>query len=100
MKEEKNEAELFDKLSNNYLDEEQMDYLIDVYSDKALSFCQSFCENEIQLSDNFIKDLSVWWATEDLMHTEIYQYYVRQMLIKPDFAYLMRDYFIICISKN
>jgi hypothetical protein len=100
MEEEKNEVELKKKLLQHYLDSEQAEYLIRDFAQRVKGYYQYHHNSEMFFDEHFISMLSIYWAAEDLMRTETYRYYLCQMLIKQDFAYLLRDYFMIELYKR
>lgn len=95
MKQEDDDLEKIEKmLSECYLEPEQSEFLVTEYFDQTRKIHRYLINEEIGLPVEFIDDLSIWWAADVLRHTEIYRYYVNQVLIKETFIDVMRDYTI------
>ena len=86
-------------LSEHYLDEDQLDYLLDLFVDKAKKNRRHLIDEFVPIEDEFLVELSLFWAADDIKNSEIYRYYRNQVLIKDCFIDMLRDYFIIDMKK-
>lgn len=84
--------ELVELLFENYLEEYQLNFLIDEIFIRSMKIQEQLIKDEVQLPEEFLDQLIVWWAAEDLKQHEVYLYFVDQVLIKENFAYLLRDF--------
>jgi hypothetical protein len=100
MKEKKPADELAEKIEDCYLEHDKIDGLINDFSAKADALHKTFQDEKIPLPDEFLWEIALWWTADDFRATEIYSYYVSRMLIKPDLAFWLRDYFIYYIYKS
>lgn len=94
------ESRLIDLLQRNYLDEDQIDYLVDEYTSKVKQINGSFIDDGILLERNFRLEVAFYWAAEELKHREFYRNFVRQMLVKENFMDLMRDCVILELRRR
>lgn len=98
--EDNSESRLIDMLQDNYLDKSQRDYLIDEYTSRAGLIKDLLIDADVQLEDQFILELSFWWAAEDIFVSECYRYYVGQLLIKKNFIYILRDCILLELKRR
>lgn len=94
------ESRLIRMLKKNYLDESQRDHLVEEYASITKRINGSFLDDEIELDDNFILELACCWAAEEVKQSEFYQHFVRQLLIKDNFIYLLRDCFLLDFERK
>ncbi len=79
----------------NYLSDDQRNFLIEEYTDSSLRIFKSLFYDNIDLDRDFLFQLAFHWSAEEIMDKEYYRYYVSRLLIKMDFSYLLRDIFYL-----
>lgn len=97
----KNEIDLLEEMIfQNYLDDDKMWELIDDFTERAKTACDSLEKEGIPFNDDFILEYAIESVAYDFRNTELYILYEKQMLINPGLAYHLRDYFLLAIKEG